>query len=234
MFSEETRRTLEKIFVEYLDRLYWDIPEFDIPLKIEIFDQLEKEGHDMSDEAYYGMSDQEFVEKRWQIMARMARQQNSGYVDVLKVLWDYLPEEAELSVDVGCGNMQILGFLHKANALPGKLIGVEPCDAIDERAKDLWIIRAWPSRIPLRDCCADFVFCSAVFHLCKGWRDVLADMVRIAKPGATIFIVFVDHHRAGAYYWNVKSEMERLGVTPIMTSGPTGLVPGLHFVVGEK
>jgi len=55
------------------------------------------------------------------------------------------------------------------------------------------------ARLPLRDACADAAIAVHVFHLIPRWRDVLAEIARVLRPGAPLLHGGDDHARGAAW-----------------------------------
>jgi ubiquinone/menaquinone biosynthesis C-methylase UbiE len=104
-------------------------------------------------------------------------------------------------IDIGCGDGTFLKRLLAVGADPwmGRLIGVLPTaeeiiklstDLVSQGIIGLQIIHGDAARIPVPDHFADVIVCNGVFIYLQESEvsQAIAEIKRIAKPGATIFI----------------------------------------------
>lgn len=230
MLTEKPREELERGLAEYLDRLYGDIPVASDEIRRQLFQQLASKGY--GPDSFAEISDAEFVGECWGVFANKLRMGSQYYVNVLQFLWDFIPEDPGLTVDVCCGDMPIFGFLHRAGVLNGDLVGVEPFPNLHPSTRELPIVVAWPTALPLKDESAGCVVCLDTFQLCKDWEEVLAEMRRIAVRGARIAVSFPEYYRTSANAFSVSREMVDLGIEPVRCLGSAENCEGGVFVAG--
>ncbi|MDH4359084.1 MAG: class I SAM-dependent methyltransferase [Candidatus Berkelbacteria bacterium] len=101
------------------------------------------------------------------------------------------------AVDVCCGDLVMMSFLHSEGLIGRQLIGVEPSRVYFEKAKTslhsgVNLVMGWPTELPLKNATSNLTLLVDLIHLCHEWQGVLREAVRITRKGGLIFIAFCD------------------------------------------
>jgi len=123
----------------------------------------------------------------------------------------------ERTVDICCGDLALMSFLHGEGWLGGRLVGVEPGRVYLEMAKGsvhpgIDLVRGWPTKLPLDDATSDLTLVVDLIHLCHGWRDMLVEAVRVTREGGLMFIAFCERSRVHVHPHHVAEVLSRLGM----------------------
>jgi SAM-dependent methyltransferase len=106
--------------------------------------------------------------------------------DSVAVLGDYLPLQGATVLDVGGGP----GFFARSFAAAGaRYVGVE-VDAADDAPVESFAVRGSGTALPVRGGVVDLTYCSNVLEHVGAGRELLDELVRVTRPGGTIFVSF--------------------------------------------
>jgi len=158
---------------------------------------------------------------------------------VIGRLTDRLSLEGKRFLDVGAG----FGEMSVAAAKQGAVAyGVEP-DAEKHRAADLWarvngveatFVAAYGEDLPFEDDFFDVVLCNDVLEHVGNARESLAEMVRVLKPGGTLYLRVANYlypheeHYDVTYPPLLPRPLMRLYLR--MRRRDTGLFEHIHYV----
>lgn len=134
---------------------------------------------------------QEFFARCAQEWDRELPPEKAGRLRSLCALYE-IPE-AGCVVDVGCGTGILVPFLREAVGEAGRIIELDPNEAMLERAarKDggrVIPVLAQAERIPLLSCSADAVVAYACLPHFEDRRKALQEFFRILKPGRCVHV----------------------------------------------
>ncbi len=136
---------------------------------------------------------------------------------VRQALLDATPAGARVAIDVGCGHGVNTVWLRERCAADALLIGVD-CDVSALRAAStVRGIAGDASALPLRDHCADLIWCVAAFALFADQQRALAEMRRVLRPAGTLVIA-----TAGTYWVRLRRHPPEVlnGLPPSVPAPP--------------
>lgn len=121
-------------------------------------------------------------------------------IDPAGRLWSAMRELADWSgatlVDLGCGTGFHLGTYA---ATAGKVIGIEPDEALAEmarrRAIKAEVLAGSAEHLPLPDESVDVIHARFAYFFPPGCDDGLAECLRVLRPGGTLVVLDNDHER---------------------------------------
>jgi SAM-dependent methyltransferase len=133
-----------------------------------------------------------------QYIGRWSRQVAPAFLDWLDM------QHGQRWLDVGCGTGALAAAIMD-EYLPSSLVGVDPSAGfLEAAARNLGgqarLYRGDASSIPLPDACVDVVVSGLMLNFVPDLPSALAEMRRVATPGATV----------SAYVWDYAGKMELL------------------------